>query len=205
MQGNSLAYQSVRWVSLVWLLTWFPTNCWVWGWQNMLHFCDIAVVVACLGLWLKNALLVSGPTLNAIPIGILWTVDVAWRLMSGHHLVGGTEYMWDAHYALWVRLLSVFHTVMPFLLLWAIAKLGYDRRALSFQAWTTAVLLIFSRFLPRELNMNYAFQDPLFHRAWGPAPVHLTVIFAVTVVVFYLPTHCWLSRVFRLHGEFESR
>ena len=203
MGKSSPAYQVVRWVSLFWLLTWFPINCWVWGWRNMLHFCDIAVVVACLGLWLGNSLLVSGPTLNAIPIGILWTLDVVWRMASGHHLVGGTEYMWDAHYALWIRLLSVFHTAMPFLMLWAISKLGYDRRALSFQSWTTAVLLIFSRSLPRELNMNYAFEDPLFHRAWGPALVHLAVIFVATILVLYWPTHYLLTQRFSPRAQSE--
>src|SRR5256884_9896770 len=70
-------------------------------------------------------------------VGVLWSLDVGWRIATGHHLVGGTEYMWDAHYALWVRLLSCFHIVLPVVLLWALEILGYDRRALAFETSIT--------------------------------------------------------------------
>jgi len=110
--------------------------------------------------------------------------------------VGGTEYMWDTHYPLWVRLQSIFHLVLPLLLLWAMKIIGYDRRALALQSAIVAVLLVVSRFLPPDLNMNYAFEDPLLHRAWGPAPLHLLVIFTGCVVVFFWPTHWVLSRVY---------
>jgi hypothetical protein len=66
-----------------------------------------------------------------------------------------------------------------------------------------AVLLIFSRFLSPALNMNYAFRDPLFHRAWGPAPVHLAVILVGTVALLYWPTHALLSRKFPAAVEAE--
>jgi hypothetical protein len=86
-------------------------------------------------------------------------------------------------------------------LLRAVRLLGYDRRALALQSAITAVLLIFSRFLSPQLNMNYAFQDPLLHRAWGPAPVHLAVILAGCVAIFFWPMHLLLSRIFPLAGE----
>jgi hypothetical protein len=93
-------------------------------------------------------------------------------------------------------MLSCFHIVLPVLLLWATRVLGYDRRGLALQTAITAALLVFSRFLSPQLNMNYAFQVPLFHRAWGPAPVHLAVILAGCVLIFFWPTHLLLSRFF---------
>jgi hypothetical protein len=196
MNTETRAFALVRWSALLWLLTWLPFYTWVWGWRNMLHLCDVGVVLACVGLWLGQPLLISSQALNALIVGIVWGLDVVWRLVTGHHLVGGTEYMWDTNYALWIRLLSGFHIVLPLVLLWAMRLLGYDRRALALQSAITAALLIFSRFLSPQLNMNYAFQDPLLHRAWGPAPIHLAVILAGCVVLFFWPTHLLLTRIF---------
>jgi len=162
----------------------------------MLHLCDVSVVIACLGLWFRQSLLVSSQALLAPLVGVLWSLDVLWRIVTAHHLVGGTEYMWDQHYALWIRLLSCFHIVLPMVLLWALQILGYDRRALAFQSAITGLLLIFSRFLSPQLNMNYAFQDPLLHRTWGPAPTHLAVILLGALMIFFLPTHLVFLRVF---------
>jgi hypothetical protein len=104
--------------------------------------------------------------------------------------------MWDARVPIWARLLSSFHIALPLALLLAMRKIGYDRRALALQAAIAAGLFIVSRFLPPALNMNYVYQDPLFHRAWGPAPLHLAVIFAGAVVLLYWPTHLLLSWLF---------
>ncbi len=196
-------FATVRWAALLWLLAWLPLYIWAWGWQNMLHICDVGVIVACLGLWFRQPLLISSQALLAPLVGVLWGLDVFWRMFTGHHLLGGTEYMWDTHYALWIRLLSSFHLVLPFVLLWAMRKLGYDRRALALQTAIVAAVLILSRFLSPQLNMNYAFQDPLLHRAWGPAPVHLAVILAGCVAIFFWPTHLVLMHAFPRPGRTE--
>ena len=196
MSSETKTFTILRWASLVWVLIWLPSNAWAWGWQNLMHLCDVGLVLACLGLFFRQPLLVSSQALSAPLVGVLWALDVFWRIATGHHLVGGTEYMWDTNYPLWIRLLSCFHIVLPVVLLWATRVLGYDRRALAFQTALTAVLLIFSRFLSPDLNMNYAYQDPLLHRVWGPAPLHLAVTLAGCVAIFFWPTHLLLSRLF---------
>ncbi len=196
MARASTAFPVLRWVALLWLIVWLPLYVWGWGWENLVHLCDIAVILACIGLWFGSPLLVSSQALNALLAGFLWCLDAGWRLATGHHLIGGTEYMWDSHYLLGIRLLSLFHIALPLALLWAMQKVGYDPRALPLQTALTAVLLIFSRFLSPELNMNYAYRDPLFHRAWGPAPFHLAVILAGTIALLYWPTHFLLIRLF---------
>ena len=196
MTLNNELHPALRWGMMLWLLVWAPANVNTWGWQNMMHFCDVGAAIACVGIWRQSSLLFSSQAVGSLFVGVLWGLDVGWRLATGHHLVGGTEYMWDVRYPLWIRLLSTFHLGLPLVLLWAIRKLGYDPRALALQSVIAAVLLVSSRFLSPELNMNYAFRDPLFHRAWGPAPVHLTIIFAGTVALLYWPTHLLLRRMF---------
>jgi hypothetical protein len=100
-----------------------------------------------------------------------------------------------------VRLLSSFHIGLPVAMLWAMRRVGYDRRALALQAAIAAALFVIARFLPPELNLNYAYRDPLFHRAWGPAPVHLAVIFIGAAGLLYWPTHLFLSRMFPIAGS----
>jgi len=198
MSPGPLTFPVLRWFSLLWMAVWLPAYFRVWGWANLLHLCDVAVILTFAGIWLANPLLLSSQAVSSVAAGILWITDVSWRLLTGRFLIGGTDYMWDARYPLWVRLLSTFHIGLPLVLLWTLRRAGYDRRALGLQAVIAAFLLILSRFLSAELNLNYAYRDPVFHRAWGPAPVHLAVIFIPLVVLIYWPTHfllCWLFRM----------
>ncbi len=171
------AFPVLRWVGLLWTLVWLPAYIRFWGWANLLHLCDVAVILACAGLWWGSSLLISSQAVSSLAAGIFWATDIGWRLVTGRFLVGGTDYMWDTRVPLWARLLSSFHIGLPLALLWAMRKTGYDRRALA-----------------------YVFQDPLFHRSWGPAPAHLAVIFVGAVALIYWPTHLFLSWMFPAVG-----
>ena len=186
----------VRWASLVWLAVWVPSYALYWGWANFLHLCDIAVLLACIGFACSNVLLLSSQAVSSLIGDLLWCLDAGWRLFAGRHLTGGTEYMWDTRFPLWVRLLSLFHVVLPMLLLAALRRAGYDRRALLLQSGIAVVLLGVSRFLGPTQNLNYAFADPIFHRAFGPAPIHLALILAALLGIIYCPTHVLLARAF---------
>ncbi|MGB9465147.1 MAG: hypothetical protein WBR10_08550 [Candidatus Acidiferrum sp.] len=198
MSLGPATFPVLRWFSLLWIAVWFPAYFRVWGWANLLHLCDVAVILTFVGIWWANPLLLSSQAVSSLAAGIFWMSDVGWRLVTGRFLVGGTDYMWDARYPLWVRLLSTFHIGLPLVLLWTLRRVGYDRRALGLQAAIAAVLLIVSRFLSVELNMNYAHRDPIFHRAWAPSPVHLAMIFIPLIVLIYWPTHLLLNWLFRM-------
>ncbi|MGB2590524.1 MAG: hypothetical protein WBG02_08705 [Candidatus Acidiferrum sp.] len=203
MSQGPPAFPVLRWFGLFWMVVWLPAYFRVWGWSNLLHLCDVAVILAFVGIWLANPLLLSSQAVAALAPGALWILDVGWRVFSGRFLIGGTDYMWDAHYPLWVRLLSTFHVGLPLVLLWTLRRVGYDRRGFGLQTGIAAVLLIGSRLLPEELNMNYAFRDPLFHRVWGSPPLHLAVIFIPLVVLIYWPTHLLLQNLYPLESKAE--
>jgi hypothetical protein len=178
------------------MVVWLPAYVQVWGWANLLHLCDAAVLLTFLGLWVGSARLISSQAVSALLAGVLWTANVSCRLLIGRFFASGTEYMWDRRFPLWVRLLSLFHVLLPCALLWGLWKLGYHRQALRWQAAIAAVLIVASRFLPAELNMNWAYRDPLFGWAWGPGVVHLAVIWTGAVGVLYWPTHVVLEKMF---------
>lgn len=196
MSPAPVTFPVLRWFSFLWMVVWLPAYFRVWGWANLLHLCDVAVILSFVGIWLANPLLLSSQAVNSLAAGFLWALDVGSRLTSGRFLIGGTEYMWDERYPLWVRLLSTFHIGLPLVLLWTLRWVGYDRRAFGWQAAIAAFLLIVSRFLSADVNMNYAYRDPLFHRSWGPAPAHLAMIFIPLVALIYWPTHLLLRWLF---------
>jgi len=196
MSLGSNTFPALRWVSLLWMAVWFPAYFHFWGWANLLHLCDVAVILSFIGIWWANSLMLSSQAVSSLAAGLFWILDVGWRLTTGRSLIGGTDYMWDARYPLWVRLLSSFHVGLPLVLLWTLRRVGYDKRALGLQAAIAGVLLLVSRFLSAEINMNYAYRDPVFNRAWGPAPVHLAAAFLIIVGLVYWPTHLLLRWLF---------
>ena len=188
--------QWLRWAALLWLLVWIPVYWRTWGPENFLHLCDIAVILGCIGLWSGSALLISSQAVGLLVVSIVWAAGAAWEFFLGRRLIAGTEYLFDPSFPLWVRLLSLFHIVLPLLLLWALARTGYDRRGWRLQSAIAFLAFVASRFTPPPENINYAFTDPFIHRAWGPPAVHVVTSTLFMIFVAYLPAHVILRRFF---------
>lgn len=187
---------AVRVGALVWLCL-FVTLYWrTYGPANFLQLCDVAVILTCWGLWRGSSLLLSSQALSSLVVDMAWMLDLAWRLLLGRHLIGGTEYMWDGQYPLPVRAMSLFHVVWPVLLVWAVRRVGYDRRAWLVQSLIALALLAASRFVLPGANLNFAQRDPFFHRQVGPAAVHVFLTWLVLITVVYWPTHRLLMKLF---------
>ena len=178
----------------LWLVVFVAGYGWAYGAANFVRLCDVAVILTCLGIMTGSALLVSSQAVSSLVVDLAWDLDLAWRLLFGRHLIGGTEYMWDARYPLWVRLMSLFHVVWPPLVIGVLRRLGYDARGFALQCAIAAAVFVASRFVLPGENLNFAFRDPFFHRSWGPAPVHLGLTLAVLFAVVYWPTHRLLRR-----------
>src|SRR5687768_777571 len=127
---------------------------------------------------------------------LAWNVDFFGRLLTGRQMIGLSGYMFDRGKPRFLRALSLFHVVLPIVLLWMVYRLGYDDRALMFQ---TVVALI-------VLPVTYWITDPSDNVNWvyGPGSKPQTRIdrrayLALTVIlfplVFYLPTHLLLRTV----------
>jgi hypothetical protein len=171
---------------------------WVhWGPRNFLWFSDIALLATGAALWLESPLLASMMALAIALPELVWNVDFFGRLLTGRRLFGLSGYMFDAARPLYLRALSLFHVVLPALLVWMIHRVGYDRRAWAVQ---TAVALI-------VLPVTYWLTDPADNVNWvygpGSAPqtsipplAYLAGLMAFFPLVVYLPTHVVLRRLF---------
>ena len=140
-------------------------------------------------------MLLSSQAVASLVVDGLWCLDLMARLFAGRRLVGGTEYFWDPRFPIAVRLLSLFHFVWPLLLIWALRRVGYDRRGYPLQCGIAVAVVAASRFVQPELNINFAHRDPFLGRAWRPAPLYLAVLLLVLIGLIYWPAHWVLARV----------
>src|ERR1700692_3951636 len=118
--------RQLKWAALVWMLIWLPVYWRTWGASNFVHLCDVAVILTAIGIWTNSELLISSKAVSALLVDMAWALDAGLRLFTGSHLIGGTEYLFDASKPLWIRLLSLYHLVLPVMLLWLLYRVGYD-------------------------------------------------------------------------------
>ena len=171
---------------------------------NFLFFCDLGLLIGAVALWTEDPLLASLPTVGLALPQFLWVLD----FLTGARIAGMTSYMFDPKLPLFVRGLSSFHGWLPFLLLWMVWRLGYDRRA--FLGWTviTWAVLLASFFLappppaPTDnpklaVNLNYvhglSYEKP---QTVMPPVLWLGIMMVGFPLVLYLPTHLVLRTWF---------
>lgn len=174
-----------------------PINRRQYGFANFLWFSDQAVFLVLGSLWAESALLASMAGLAILLPELAWNLDYFYRLLAGREGVGLCNYMFDPAISRPIRALSLFHVWLPPLIVWLIARLGYDRRALAGQCALSLVTLLLCYFLsPREMNVNWVFglgekpQDRL------PAPLFALLIAIGFPILIYLPTHLLLRAWF---------
>jgi hypothetical protein len=175
------------------------------GPTNFLYFCDASLFITLMGIWSESALLVSIPAVGIIGSQALWVLDFAVNLM-GWHLTGMTDYMFDPQRSLFLRGLSLFHGWLPFLLVFLVARLGYDKRALPL--WTAlawALVLICYFFMPppslhhgiAPVNIDYAYgMSDTQAQTWMPPDLYVAFEMVALLLVLYVPVHLILSRFF---------
>jgi hypothetical protein len=174
------------------------------GPTNFLYFCDAALILTLIGIWPENALLISMCAVGILVVQIYWAFDVTLNA-AGYSLTGMTDYMFDPSHSLFLRLLSLFHGWLPFLLLYLVWRTGYDQRA--FWSWTALawVLLLVCFFLMppptpnpglTPVNINYVRGiSDYAAQTWMPAYAWLAMLLIGLPLIVFAPTHYLLRRV----------
>ena len=173
------------------------------GPTNFLYFCDVALFITLVGIWIESPLLVSMCAVGILASQALWVVDFLSNLI-GWPLTGMTDYMFAADHSLFLRSLSLFHGWLPFLLVYLVWRLGYDRR--GFPAWTALawiLVLICFFFMPppgpdpglTPVNINYVWgMSDTVAQQWMPPAVWLAGLIILLPVLLYAPVHFLLRR-----------
>jgi hypothetical protein len=173
---------------------------------NFLWFCDIALLVTLAALWLESPFLFSMQAVAITLPQLLWVVDFMARV-AGVRLLGVAAYMFDPQIPLFVRGLSSFHGWLPFVLVWAVRRLGYDRRAVRAQTLVALVLLPICYFFTSRppapvdnptaaVNLNWVFgPGEAVVQTWMAPGLYLALQMAFWPLVIYLPTHLLFKKL----------
>lgn len=172
----------------LWLAAWVPVYWRQYGTQNFLYFCDLGNFLIALGLWLESRLIISWQAVGLLVFQTIYMLDLLGAFLFRRHFIGGTEYMFDPHIALWIRLLGLYHLVVPVLLLWLVRRLGYDRAAWKWQALMTCLLVPINYLWRPQFDVNWA-RGIGHEQHMIPGLLYLSAYFLVTIVFIYLPTH----------------
>ena len=176
-----------------WAMVWAPVYWNQYGAQNFLFFCDLGNVLITAALWLESRLIFSWQAVGLLVFQSLYALDLIGAVLFGRHAVGGTEYMFDPKIPLLVRLLGLYHVVVPPLLLWAVHRLGYDQRAWKLQTITAWMVVPINFFWRPQYNVNWA-RGVGHEQHVMPAWLYLLGYLIVVPLVVYWPTHSLLKR-----------
>ncbi len=174
-----------------------PVYCVQYGPGNFLWFSDLALLLAVPALWFESALLASMMALSVGVLELAWIADFLVRLVTGTSIFGLSAYMFDSKILLSIRALSLFHVVLPVLLIWIVFRLGYDTRALIAQTLAAWIVLLLSYQLTKQtdnVNWVYGFGNKPQRRM--PPLLHLAMMMVLFPLVIYLPTHLVMNALF---------
>lgn len=158
---------AVKIALLAWLAVWMPLRAAAYPASSWLDFCAFGSVILTIGIVMESRLLVSWQAI-ALTIGqFLYILDALLARQI-------TSYLFAAPVE--VRVLSLFHFVLPFVAIYAVRRLGYDRRALPLQLAVAAVIIPL-RYADHLLLASVIF--PLV--CWVPAHVALRALCASAV------------------------
>jgi hypothetical protein len=176
------------------------------GPTNFLYFCDVALFMTLVAVWTEKPIWASMPAVGILVPQFVWCVDFLGSLVN-LPLTGMTAYMFDHNASLFARGLSFFHFWLPFLLVYLVYKLGYERKALLY--WTLiawVLVLICYNFMPAPpapagssipVNINYVYGiGDSAKQTWMPELAWVGLLFVALPTLFYLPAHFLLQKFF---------
>ncbi len=173
-----------------------------WGPTNFLWLSDICLFSTAIAVIFEKPALAGMMAVGVLPLELAWCVD----FVSGSHLIGLTDYMFDSTKPLFLRGLSLFHVVLPPTILWLLHRFGYDPRSLPRQLALLWVILPVTYFLsdPSD-NINWVFGPGNQPQHVIPPPVYLALEMAVLPLFVLWPMHLLMRRLFGDEGLFRLR
>jgi hypothetical protein len=196
---TSDAAQLPLWIKIVYTLfvaVLVPVYLKHYGPANFLWFSDVALLGMVPGLWVESPLIVSTLTVAVALPETLWNLDFFARLLTGRAPLGMATYMFDSSLPRYLRGLSLFHVVLPVLLVGTLLRIGYDSRALLVQTVLGTLLFIICYTLtnPAE-NINWVFGPGSKPQRRLSPTLYVAMIIVAFPVFVYWPTHVALMKL----------
>jgi hypothetical protein len=169
-----------------------PVYWYYYGPTNFLYFCDVAILLTLVGIWIESPLLISMCAVGILAPQALWVLDFLLNIV-GVPLTGMTDYMFKRENSLFLRGLSLFHGWLPFLLAYLVWQYGYDKR--GFPAWTVLMPPPHPNPGLTPVNINYVWgtSDNVAQTFVHPYVWLGGMMIGLPLILFW-PVHLLLSR-----------
>jgi hypothetical protein len=190
-----------RWFKLAYLIfvaVLVPAYLLEYSWVNLLWFSNLALIGGLLAAWFENRRVASMMLVAVLLPEAVWIADfLGSLLLVGTTPFGFVSYMYDAEIALFVRLLSLYHLLLPFVLLWLVWRLGYD--PMAWRLWIpigfSVVVLSFLLSRP-ERNVNFVWGTGGGPQSWMPPLAWLALVLIGCGVMWWI-THVLVAYSWR--------
>ena len=194
---NFLKYSLTIFVAMM-----IPIYSYYYGPLNFLWFSDMGLFLTVIALWAQSDLIFSMAAVGILTLEIAWCLDFITDLsraldLTKFDLVDGlSDYMFHNDYPLPLRLMSLFHVILPFAWFYYLYKWGYDRRAYVY-------------FLPlywADITLTYLLTEPKLNTNWVFMPIDypsisqnswLIFLYIGVPIILFLPVHFILSKLFK--------
>lgn len=172
------------------------------GLVNFLWFSNIALLGGLIAAWWENRRLTSMLLVSVGLLELVWMGDFVIALArGGEPVVGLVTYVFDPEHSLFVRLLSLYHIPLPFMLFWMAWRFHYDPQA--WKLWIPvgiAILALTFWATNPEDNVNWVYGAYGEEQTLVPAWVWLGAIMAGCAIA-WAATHALVLRLFRHWGR----
>lgn len=179
-----------------WMVFWVTVVLTHSGPQNFFWLCNMAQFIILYAVWSGHRLLLSSQAGLVCLVGLGWTVDFIVALaLGGDSLTGFTAYMFSDELAPIARATSLYHVFLPPFVLWAIWRIGYDRRGPWLQCAIGAVGVIGAwLFTEPYRNVNWIYEVFGIEQTWMPMPLWIALLLILFPLALYFPGH-WLLQM----------
>jgi len=169
------------------------------GVSHLLWFCDISLLLTGIGFVIRSRVLITAQLVGCFVFHLLWNVDFVIYLVSGHFLLGATDYIFYSDVSTTQKCLSlILHTAIVPCTLYGVFVLGSSQRAWLLQWLQT--LIVFSLTIictHPEQNINWMFGTRF--EAISPSKIAPYIYYGLMIFVppflLYLPLNRLLIRV----------
>lgn len=160
------------------------------GWRNFFWLSDLSLFATVIALWLQSPLVNSMMAIGVLPFELYWNLTFFTRLLTGIEIGEIPDYMFDPSLPLLLRVISLFHVVLPIVWIMLLPRWGYDRRALRMQTIALWIIVpVTYAFTGPDLNINWVYLPYKLRLRWLPEDTWLITYMVLVPLVVYWPLH----------------
>jgi len=175
-----------------------PVYWYYYGPQNFLWLSDVGLFLTVLALLMDSRLLMSMAAVGVLAFELIWCFDFLYLIIFGTSKIKLADYMFDSTYSLGLRMLSLFHIVVPIIWLFYLWEYGYDKRAMYYMTILYWLILSLSYFFTDpEKNINWVFLPNMRHIKIGQHAWFIIMLIGFPLLVFW-PVHFILLELFKV-------